>query len=163
MGNGPGGTGMFRGVSDAFSEPGDDPLRFQKGYRLGIEYIINNPVEWLITLPKKIFHLWVGDFWNLIERRSGIALLCSWGILLLAATIAIAVKPIRGYWLRFPALLFPLTIAYWTVFHMMFFGIGRFHTQMIPLVAIIAVHLIEPGWRWRMPTPSGLVRRWRNN
>lgn len=163
MGNGPGGTGMFRDVSDTFAEPKDDPLRYQKGFGLGIEYILNNPGEWIVTLPKKAFNLWVGDFSNLILRRSGIALLCSWAVLVIAAIVAMFAIPIRCYWLRFPAVIFPLTILYWTAFHLMFFGLGRFHTQMIPIVVIIAVHLFilrsKALTKWH-PLPHRTVLMW---
>ena len=158
MGNGPGGTGMFRDVSDSFVEPKDDPLRYQKGYRLGIDYVINHQGEWLTTLPKKVFHLWVGDFYGLLARKSGIALLFFWAVIVLTAASATIIRPFLGYWLRFPAVLFPLTIVYWTIFHMMFFGLGRFHTQMIPLVVIMAAHLLELGWDWRAWLPSDLMR-----
>ena len=146
MGNGPDGTGTFRDMSSAYFGPSNDPLRFQSGYRLGIEYILGHPIEWLATLPKKAFYLWVGDFPRLIQRVEGVALLCFWAILTLAAVAATFSRSIRGYWLRFPVALIPLTLVYWTAFHLMFFGIGRFHTQMIPLVMIMAAHLLEPSW-----------------
>ena len=73
---------------------------------------------------------------------------------MLAAAAAVLTRPLRGYWLRFPALLLLLTLVYWTAFHLMWHAEGRYHMQVVPVVAIAAAHLLAPGadwraWRWK--------------
>ena len=167
-GNGPGADG------EGSSLPGNRLSEFteldwhREGYRLGLEHIANHPDQWLAILPKKFFHLWASDRYNIDpsiipESYRGIVpalwviAQVYWMVIVIAATLAAVSRPIRDYWMKFPAILFPLTLLYWTAFHMMFHGEGRFHIQMIPVVIIIAVHLLVRERDWR----AWLPEKWR--
>ena len=164
-GNGPGATGEQRSVWEVF--PNFTELDWhQEGYRLALEYMMNHPAEWLSVLPKKFFHLWASD-WSgvaystmsrgyprdLVTPLMMVAQLY-WFAILLIATISTFTKPIVSYWLRFPAVLIPLTLAYWTAFHLMFHGEGRYHMQAIPLIVIVGVHLLAHDRDWKAWLPS---------
>ena len=136
----------------------------REGYRLGLEQIANHPGEWLAILPRKVFFLWASDRYNvgpgaMHERWRGavpflqVLAQVYWTLLALAALVAVLTRPLRGYWLRFPALLILLTLAYWTAFHLTWHAEGRYHMQMVPLVAIAAAHLLTPGADWRAWLP----------
>ena len=134
-----------------------------------MEHIVNHPGEWLSILPKKFFHLWASDRYNISptiipEGLSGIVPVLwvvaqgYWTIIVIAAGAAAFSRPIQHYWLKFPAILFPLTLVYWTAFHMMFHGEGRYHMQVVPLVTIIGVHLLTRERDWAAWLPSGWRR-----
>ena len=82
-----------------------------------------------------------------------------WTVIVIGASLAAISRPILGYWLKFPVVLLPLTLLYWTAFHMMFHGEGRYHVQMIPVVAIAAAHLLERGHDWGAWLPAKWRRR----
>ena len=165
LGNGPGATGVYRTVTDERFAGYSDLDWHREGYRLGLKRIVNHPGEWLATLPNKVFFLWASDRYNIgpgamHERwRAAVPFLqwtaqVYWTLLVLAAAAAVLTRPLRGYWLRFPALLLLLTLVYWTAFHLMWHAEGRYHMQMVPVVAIAAAHLLAPGadwraWRWK--------------
>ena len=156
LGNGPGATGEYRPITDARFAGWSELDWHREGYRLGLERIANHPGEWLAILPRKVFFTWASDRYNIgpgvmHERwRAAVPFLqivaqVYWTLLALAAAAAVLTRPLRGYWLRFPAALLLLTLAYWTAFHLMWHGEGRYHMQMVPLVAIAAAHLLTPG------------------
>lgn len=139
-------------------------------------HIVAHPDQWLALLPVKFFHVWASDRYHigygvLPERYGGLVPVLwvvaqgYWTILVVAAGAMAVSRPIFGYWLKFPAVLFPLTLLYWTAFHIMFHGEGRFHIQMIPVVAIIAAHLLgrDRDWgawlplKWRGTRISGVL------
>ena len=141
---------------------------YKEGLRLGLEHIFQHPVEWLKIMPSKFFYLWASDRYSISpgnipeEYRVIVPVLwviaqAYWTAIVTGAALAIVSRPIRSYWLGFPAILFPLTLIYWTAFHMMFFGTGRFHAQMIPVVAIIAAHLLERDKDWGAWLPSRIL------
>ena len=166
VGNGPGATGEHRAISDSRFADFSQLDWHREGCRMGLEHIVNHPDEWIVILPKKFFHLWASDKSlispNIIpESYRGIFVPILWvvaqgywTVIVVAASAAAVSRPIWSYWLKFPVVLIPLTLAYWTAFYMMFFGTGAYHAEMIPLVIIIAVHLLKPGQNWRAWLPS---------
>ena len=165
IGNGPGATGMYRSIPpNTYSDP-SELTRYREGYKLGLEYIANHPIEWLALIPKKFRHLWATDMYTLSTKTvpvqyTGIVPVLwvvgqvYWMVIALSAAAALLTKPIWSYWLKFPAVLLPLTLIYWTAFHMMFFGEGRFHAQMIPVVTIVSMHLLTSDRDWRSWLPQ---------
>ncbi len=138
------------------------------GYRLGLEHIFNHPIQALSLLPVKFFYLWASDRYNIepgiipesyreIVPALRVIAQGYWTIIVIGAALAAISRPILGYWLRFPAALLPMTLLYWSVFHMMFHGEGRFHAQMIPVVIIVAAHLLDGERDWK----AWLPERWR--
>ncbi len=135
-----------------------------------LEHIVAHPDQWLALLPVKFFHVWASDRYHvgygvLPERYGGLVPVLwvvaqgYWTILVVAAGAMAVSRPIHGYWLKHPALLFPLALVYWAAFHLMTHGEGRFHAQMIPVVAIIAAHLLERDRDWG----AWLPLKWRGN
>ncbi len=115
-------------------------------------------------LPRKFFYLWASDAdWVTFARainmsvfqdqfQHGIPALkwftqLYWAAIALMAAGAVLARPLR-YWLSFPANLFPVLVVYWTMFHMAFFGTGRFHSQVIPVIVVLAVHLLSKDRDW---------------
>ena len=158
IGNGPHATGTYAKLPD------DNPLdaytteaeRNQAGFRLGLEYITDQPGDWVGDFPRKFWHLWVSDMsavnWSTQATERTVSA---------AATRALEVVA-QGYWmllvlLMAPAILTamarpksasPLSVlvvgvlVYWSLFHFMGFGVGRFHIPVIPLIAIVAADLL---------------------
>ena len=167
LANGPGATGEFRVVSkDTFSDSSEITV-YREGIRKGLKHIVSHPDQWIALLPIKFFHLWASDRYNIdpsiipegyrvIVPVLWVVAQTYWTGIAIGAALAAASRPIKDYWLKSPAILFPLTLLYWTAFHMMFHGEGRFHIQMIPVVIIIAVHLLARERDWR----AWLPRRW---
>ncbi len=168
--NGPGADGEGSPLpGDRFSDFSEIDWH-REGYRLGLEHIANHPDQWIALLPIKFFHLWASDRYNIhpsiipegyrvIVPVLWVIAQAYWTVIVIGATLAAVSRPILGYWLKFPAVLFPLTLLYWTAFHMMFHGEGRYHIQVIPVVAIIAAHLLERGRDWT----AWLPERWRKS
>ena len=168
IGNGHGTMGIHRNIpTSTFSDPAEITM-YREAYRLGLKHIAEHPVEWLKILPRKIFHLWASDWSgvayttlprgypaNLITFPMLVAQ-AFWVVIALAASVAMITRPVR-YWLKFPVILISLTLMYWTIFHMIFQGEGRYHMQIIPLVVIVAVHLLSRDRDWRAWLPS----KWR--
>lgn len=163
--NGPGATGEFRFVPEGTFSDSSEMTVYREGIQLGLRHIVSHPEQWIALLPIKFFHLWASDRYNIApsiipEAYRGIVPVLwviaqvYWTIIVIGATLAAVSRPILGYWLKFPAVLFPLTLLYWTGFHMMFHGEGRFHIQMIPVVAIIAAHLLGRDRDWKAWLPE---------
>ena len=157
-GNGPGAFGGHRSVDPSVFSDTSELTVYREGIRMGIEHIVDHPVQWLGILPRKFFHLWASDRYNMapfIIPEHYLKFLpvlwviaqLYWTIIVLAAGAAALTRSVREYWLRFPAILLPLTLVYWTAFHMMFHGEGRFHVQVIPVVVVMGAHLLSghPG------------------
>ena len=167
MGNGPRATGTHRRTHlNTFSDSSEITI-YREGYRLGLEHIANHPIEWLALLPKKFRHLWATDMYALSTKTvpaqyAGIVPVLwavgqgYWMAIALAAAAAALTKPIWGYWLKFPAVLFPLMLVYWTAFYMMLHGEGRYHAQMIPVVTIVSLHLLAYDRDWRAWLPQNI-------
>ena len=161
IGNGPGATGKFRPIEVAgtFSD-GSELTVYREAIELTLGHMLRNPLKWLATLPHKFFYLWASDANNIDPHivpdayRSSIPFLfilaqLYWMLIALAAIAALFTRSIRGYWLQQQALLLPLTLVYWTVFYLMFFGGGRFHMPVVPVVVIIGVHLMDKDRDWK--------------
>ena len=168
MANGPGATGRQRVVhiEDTFSDSSELTV-YRESIRMGLEHILEHPVEWFKIMPIKFFYLWAGDTWNIVpgafseDHRRFVPVLRIiaqgyWMVIVIGAGLAAISRPF-GYWLRFPAVLLPLALIGWSAFHVMFHGGSRFHAQMIPVVAIVAAHLLAQGRDWR----AWLPERWR--
>ena len=144
------------------------PEADRKGYRLGLKWIAENPVEWLTLLPQRAFFLWANGAHSIekayFARYEGAVPFIRavaqvyWMAIALTAAASVVSRPLLGYWLRPPAVILLIAILYWTAFHMMFFGGGRYHTQMSPVVIIIAAHIFESGGDWRAWLPSSWLR-----
>ena len=169
MANGPGATGRQRVVhmEDTFSDSSEVTV-YRESIRLTLEHILNHPVEWLKLMPIKFFYLWAGDTWNIVpgafseDHRRLVPVLrivaqAYWTAIVIGAVLAVITRPLRGYWFRFPVIALPLTLLCWSAFHTMFHGGSRFHAQMIPVVIIVAVHVLASDRDWR----AWLPRRWR--
>ena len=136
-----------------------------RGYRLGMEYILNNPVEWLSLIPNKVFHTWARDTESMSypegypELAYWLSILAQrfWILTVLCAVAAALSRPPVGYWLRSPAAVVPLVLVYWVAVHLFAHGEGRYHAPMIPVALIMAAHLFERDADWR----AWLPRRWR--
>jgi len=70
-----------------------------------------------------------------------------WMVIAIVAAVAVMTRPLR-YWFSFPVIIFTALIVYWTAFHMVFFGMGRFHAQVVPIIVILAVHLLAKDRNW---------------
>ena len=133
------------------------------GYRLGMEYIVNHPVEWLSLLPRKVFHTWARDTdWIRVpeghpELGYWLRILAQrfWILTVLGAVVAALSRPPVGYWLRSPAAVVPLALTYWVVVHLFAHGEYRYHAPMVPVALVMAAHLFERGADWRAWLPSG--------
>ena len=171
IGNGPGATGAYRGIKEVEFSDFSELDWEREGYKLAINHIVSHPVEWLIVLPKKFFHLWASDWAgvayttlprgypaNTVTLPMMIAQVY-WTIIAFTAAVAVFTRPLRAYWMKFPANLLWLTPVYWTFFHMMFHGVGRFHMPLIPLIAIIGVHLLTGDRDWKAWLPS--LMKWK--
>ena len=154
-------------TADTFSDPSEMTIH-REGMRLALSHVVSHPEQWVALLPVKFYHLWASDGYNIHpnlfpEAYRGIVPImwvvaqAYWTLIVIGAVGAVVSRPIAGYWLRFPGVLFPLTLLYWTAFHMMGHGNGRFHMQMVPVVVIVAAHLFEEGRDWRAWLPG----RWR--
>ena len=164
----PGAIAQDRGITDYYELPEFKGLSKtaadKKGYILGLQWILDNPDEWLILLPQRAFYVWANGAPNIqkiyFKRYKDavpfirIAAQIYWTAIVLVAAASIVSRPLFGYWLRFPVVVFLITIVYWTAFHMMSHGGGRFHTQMTPVVVIIAAHIFESGKDWRAWLPT---------
>ena len=171
IGKGPGTTGIHRSIPDGTFSDSSEITMYREAYRLALEYMVEHPVEWFKVLPRKFFHLWASDWsgvaYTTLSRGYPADLVtlpmlvaqAFWVVVALVAMAASFTRPVRGYWLSFPAALMPLTLLYWTAFHMVFQGEGRYHMQVIPVIVIVAVHLLARDRDWRAWLPPGSRRR----
>ncbi len=127
----------------------DEVERNRAGYRMGIAFIRQHPLEFLALLPKKVYHLYAcdcGAVWfsfspeaQLPPRASAMKWLSqTWYlVVVLLAACGVFFKEWRGF-LKQHGPLFFLIAGFWTAFHMPFGGEGRFHVPLIPLLALFA-------------------------
>ena len=154
IGNGPHANGTYVRLPagteiDEYDKEAD---RNKAGFRLGLEYIADQPVDWVATFPRKFWHLWVSDMsavnWSTQATERSISSSVSRVLEVMA----------QGYWMLLVLLMVPAILAtvvrpksasplgvlvlgvlvYWSLFHFMGFGAGRFHLPVIPLIAIAA-------------------------
>ncbi len=158
IGNGPHSTGTYVVL------PPDNPIdgyhneadRNQAGFRLGLEYIVDQPIDWVAGFPKKFWHLWVSDRsavnWSTQQTERSVPSVVPRTLEFLA----------QGYWMALallmvaailPTVTHPRAVTrmnvliigvfvYWSLFHFMGFGSGRFHLPVIPLMAIVAADIV---------------------
>ena len=163
IGSGPGATGRhYRADRSAFSDTSEITV-YRESIDLAIEHVLSDPQAWVRLLPVKFFYLWAaeGGWAGLFEDASDgfqrhlqpwvrviwWSAQLHWAVVLVVTAASVVTRPIN-YWLSFPAILLPAMLLYWTAFHMPFFGTGRFHAQMIPIIVVIAIHLLEGDRDW---------------
>ena len=152
LGNGPGATGKHRRVDMSVFSDRSEMTVYREGFRKGVEHIVSDPIAWASILPTKVWYLWRSDVnsmapYLLPERhQSHLGWLRVTGQIYYAAIVLVTLvglctnTPLR-YWRQPSTLLLILTLAYWTLFHMMFHGQGRFHMPMVPVIVVLAIHL----------------------
>ena len=125
---------------------------YREGFRKGLENILNDPLAWAQVLPVKVWYLWRSDIssmapYLLPERHQS---LLSWlrvlgqtyyTAVILATLVGLCTNNPLRYWRHPCTLLLILTLAYWTLFHMMFHGQGRFHMPMVPVIVVLGIRL----------------------
>ena len=73
----------------------------------------------------------------------GVCVQAYWYVFLLMAVLGIAVAIKNGMWRRPSALVFLGTFVYWLAVHFVFFGEGRYHYPLVPLLAAFAALAIS--------------------
>ncbi len=155
VGNGPGATGKYRRVDKAVFSDRSEMTVYREGFTKGIENILSDPVEWVTILPVKVWYLWRSDISSMApyllpkHHQSHLRWLRVLGqsyytVIVLVALVGLCTSSPLRYWRQPSILLLVLTLVYWTLFHMMFHGQGRFHMPMVPVVVVLAIHLF-PG------------------
>ncbi|MBI4283428.1 MAG: glycosyltransferase family 39 protein [Chloroflexi bacterium] len=165
IGNNPEATGRYW-------FPPDGPLnaelfhgeveREREGYRLGINFILQYPIDALSLIPRKIYYLIGNDtsgaYWATSKLERPLPLVSPWA---LASTskyyyftilaLAVVSLVILREWRRHPGAVLPLTLIYWVAGHVVFFGSDRFHFPIVPLLAVAAtgvIPLIAAGYKY---------------
>ena len=152
LGNGLGATGRHRRVDMSVFSDQSEMTVYREGYRKGVENILSDPVAWAQILPVKVWYLWRSDIssmapYLLPERHQP---LLGWlrvlgqtyyTVIVLAALVGLCTTSPLRYWRHSSMFLLILTLVYWTLFHMMFHGQGRFHMPMVPVIVVLGIHL----------------------
>ena len=158
VGNGPDAVGQHETVDMSVFSDTSEMTVYRESIRLTVDHLMNQPLSWFKLLPSKFFYLWASDAdWVTFARAFNLYVFQEefqqwlptlkwftqlyWAVIVLMAAGTVLTRSPR-YWLSFPANIFTVLIVYWTAFHMAFFGMGRFHTQVIPVIAILAIHLL---------------------
>ncbi len=144
-----GGVNLFIGNNEeakgAYMEPfeitSDNEAKRSKIYsKKAIEYILENPLSFILLIPKKIFYLFykdnVGIDWTVTEKDIWLLHLLSFALyypVLVLGTIGL----IRKRWLIEHWL-----FIYFIVFYALFFGADRFHYPLIPILSVYAGRFI---------------------
>ncbi len=66
IGNGPYAIGSHANFPTGAFSALDELTMYREGYKLGLEHIVNNPIEWAKVLPRKFFHLWASDWAGIV-------------------------------------------------------------------------------------------------
>ena len=152
LGNGPGATGKHRRVDMSVFSDQSEMTVYREGFRKGVENILSDPVAWAQILPVKVWYLWRSDIssmapYLLHERHQP---LLGWlrvlgqtyyTVIVLAALVGLCTTSPLRYWRHPSVFLLILALVYWTLFHMMFHGQGRFHMPMVPVIVVLSIHL----------------------
>ena len=164
VGNGPDAIGQHETVDGSIFSDTSEMTVYRESIRIAFGHIVSHPLAWFKLLPRKFFYLWASDAdWVTFARAINLSIFQDqfhhwipglkwftqfyWAAIALMAAGAVVTRPLR-YWSSFPANIFPVLIVYWTAFHMAFFGMGRFHAQVIPVIVVIAVHLLSKDRDW---------------
>ena len=163
-GNGPDADGQLEALDMTIFSDTSEMTVYRESIRLTVDHVMGQPISWFKLLPSKFFYLWASDAdWVTFARAFNLRVFHDqfqqwlpslkwftqlyWMAIVLMAAGAVLTRSPR-YWLSFPANIFPILIVYWTAFHMAFFGMGRFHAQVIPVIVIVAVHLLSQDRDW---------------
>ena len=176
-GNGPGADGQLEALDLSIFSDTSEMTVYRESIRLTIDHVTDHPLSWFKLLPSKFFYLWASDAdWVTFARAFNLPVFQEefqqwlpalkwftqlyWMAIVLMALAAVLTRPLR-YWFSFPVVIFTALIIYWTAFHMMFFGMGRFHAQVIPVIAILAVHIMlnDRNWLAWWNAAAGAARR----
>lgn len=164
VGNGPGAVGQYEPVDMATFSDTSEMTVYRESIQITFRHVVSHPLAWFKLLPSKFFYLWASDAdWVTFARAFNLSVLQDqfhdwipglkwftqlyWAVIAIMAAAAVLTRPPQ-YWLSFPANIFPVLVVYWTAFHMAFFGMGRFHAQVIPVIMILAVHLLSQDRDW---------------
>ena len=164
VGNGPSAVGQYEPVDMSMFSDTSEMTVYRESIQITLDHVMSHPLAWFELLPIKFFYLWASDAdWVTFARAFNLSVFHEqfqhwlpilkwftqfyWGLIALMAAGAVLTRPLR-YWLSFPVNMFPVLIVYWTVFHMAFFGMGRFHAQIIPVIVVLAVHLLSRDRDW---------------
>ena len=164
VGNGPDAIGQHETVDESMFSDTSEMTVYRESIRITLDHVMSHPVDWFELLPRKFFYLWASDAdWVTFARAINLPIYQDrfqhwilglkwftqlyWAVIALVAAGAVLTRPLR-YWLSFPAIIFAVLVVYWTAFHMAFFGMGRFHAQVIPVIVVIAVHLLSKDRDW---------------
>ena len=164
VGNGPDATGHYEPVDMSMFSDTSEMTVYRESIQITLDHVMSHPLAWFKLLPSKFFYLWASDAdWVTFARAFNLSILHEqfqhwlpslkwftqlyWAVIALMSAGAVLTRPLR-YWLSFPANIFPVLIVYWTAFHMAFFGMGRFHAQVIPVIVVLAVHLLCRDRDW---------------
>ena len=170
VGNGPDAIGQHEPVDMSIFSDTSEVTVYRESIEITLDHVMSHPLAWFRLLPSKFFYLWASDAdWVTFARAinlsvfkdqfqdwiPGLGLFTQlyWVVIVLMAAGGVLTRPLR-YWLSFPANLFPVLIVYWTAFHMMFFGMGRFHAQVILVIVVLAVHLLSKDRDWLAWVPQ---------
>jgi 4-amino-4-deoxy-L-arabinose transferase-like glycosyltransferase len=161
MGNHPGATGARQEPPEGLPNTGDEVADDREGYRRGLEFIRERPLEFVALWPKKLVRLCAPA--PLLTYRAelrakwpeplALALLAFDQLLHLAlwAGAALGVVGALRAWRAHrragggacpgdPSLRFPLlAIGLWVLVHLAFLGGARYFYPMMPLLVIVAV------------------------
>lgn len=163
-GNGPDADGQLEALDMSVFSDTSEMTVYRESIRLTLDHVTNHPLSWFKLLPFKFYYLWASDAdWVTFARafnlsvfheqfHDGLPILkwftqMYWMVIAIVAAVAVMTRPLR-YWFSFPVIIFTALIVYWTAFHMMFFGMGRFHAQVVPIIVILAVHLLAKDRNW---------------
>jgi len=158
IGNNPEAKGTFTPeVAEVLNLIDDEVERYYLGYREGFDFILRQPDQFLLLIPRKLFYLFLTDtfsFYYLLTSAGesstgrfaalgGVLFELHYLLILLLGLVGILL-PLgdedRGgikliYWV----------LGYWVFFHIFLFTIDRYHFPIMPLVIILASRAIS---RW---------------
>jgi len=119
------------------------------GYSAGFKFIRENPRRFLLLAAFKTYYLYAKDTttavdWNYVdaarrrteEERCVVAYLTQGAYLLLCLFAAIGIFMVRRNNLL--QILLVVAVLGWTSFHILFFGLDRFHVPLQPIFALFA-------------------------
>jgi hypothetical protein len=118
-------------------------------YRLAWQGMTRYPLEYVLLIPKKLFHLFARDTWSVgwaqfhrLERfRPGwlkVALASVAQVYYLLALLLASVALLtHKFWRPLPSVIY-VVIGYWIAMHVFYFGVDRFHIPILPLIAVLS-------------------------
>ena len=151
IGHNPAANGTYRFPPDnPLSEIEDESIRSETGLKLGMQYLLSHPIREIELAVHKIWWLVMPDF----QTGAGVVRVSSPMLLWLYLINVIWFAPVvffsllhlselpHGRWLF-------LTLAYWAMVHIVFFGHPRFLYPVLPFLLFPLCHRIAHGFRLR--------------